>query len=124
MGGGYGASVTIEYSFKNNVGYQSTTITAGVATFGWSVYGSNADCYASLGFGGISGSWSAKNGFSIGASLSDENGNSAGITYNVKNGNWRGSVGIEMCFVAGTKVETADGEKNIEDIKKGDIVKS
>ena len=26
------------------------------------------------------------------------------------------------CFVAGTKIQTADGEKNIEDIKAGDVV--
>jgi RHS repeat-associated protein len=124
MNGGYGGEVTFGYSFKNHVGYQSLSLTVGPASYGWSMYGSNVDFRAGLSFGGLSGSWSTSGGFSLGASLSDGNGNSTGVSYNVNNGKWRGSVGLEMCFVAGTKIQTIDGQKNIEEIETGDMVMS
>ncbi len=125
MGGyGYGGTVTIGYSFKNHVGYQSTSLCIGPYSMGYSVYGSDFDYYGGMNFYGLSCSWSNHGGFSLGFSLSDGSGNSAGVSYNVNNGEWRGSVGIDMCFVAGTRVETANGEKNIEDIEVGDMVRS
>ncbi len=57
--------------------------------------------------------------------------NSAGDCYDCGpgggDGGWNdpgGGGGGDTCFQAGTKIETAEGLKNIEDIKVGDVVKS
>ncbi len=123
LGGTASAGVMLGYSFKNHVAYQDVNLSMGPLRLGWSSYGSVSNTYVGMGFGGLSASWSSKSGFGLGFSLM-YGGNSAGVTYNVNNGKWQGSVGIDMCFVAGTKIQTADGLKNIEEIRAGDMVMS
>lgn len=124
---GVGTKISSEfgYSFQSGGFYANYSGTFGIFNGYVSMSsGTGPDIGGGVSLGFIRGNYSMRSGFSVGLSASDDNGNSYGINYNVTNGGWRGSVNLNICFVAGTKIKTEDGLKNIEDIKAGDRVLS
>jgi len=134
-GGTYGVvSINARFYFRSSDYYITTsasaygiTTTVSYSSVGGFSYGAN------VGYGNFNAGWNSRGGFRVGidAGMSGRTdcggtySSNIGYNYDFSTGRISGQISTDVmnvCFTAGTKVAVEGGEKNIEDIKAGDMV--
>ncbi|NOY09326.1 MAG: hypothetical protein GXP33_10860, partial [Spirochaetes bacterium] len=119
--------------FRSSEYYVTTTVSYGInvnanySSGGGFSYGANA------GYGHLNAGWDSQGGFRAGINAGNSGitgcggaySYNVGYNYDFSTGKISGQISADVtsvCFAAGTKVAVKGGEKNIEDIKAGDMV--